>query len=347
MTRLGFLGTGWIGRNRMQAMLAGGGAVAVGICDPDPSMLAEALKLAPGARAAGSLDDLLSLDLDGLVIATPSALHAAQCIEALKAGLSVFCQKPLGRNAAEVDAVLDAARRADRLLAVDLSYRETAALQAIRNRIHARDLGLVFAADLVFHNAYGPQSGWFWDRRLSGGGCLIDLGVHLVDAALWMLDFPEVIDARATLLRGGGQVRSGEVEDYAVAELKLETGAVVRLACSWNLSAGADALIGATFHGTEQGAEMRNENGSFFDFRADLLRGRERQRLASPPDDWGGRAAIRWLAALARGERFASSTSGLLETARTLDRLYASARQGCVEHPAQSAPRPGQRLVDA
>src|SRR3954451_6277213 len=347
MMRLGFLGAGWIGRNRMEAMLAGGHATAVGFCDPDPTTLAEALKLAPDAREAGSLDELLSLDLDGLVIATPNALHAAQCIAALETGVAVFCQKPLGRNAAEVEAVLEAARRADRLLGVDLSYRDTAALQAIRDRIRAGDLGQVFAADLVFHNAYGPQSGWFWDPHLSGGGCLIDLGVHLVDAALWMLDFPEVIDARATLLRGAEPVRPREVEDYAVAELKLATGAVVRLACSWNLSAGADAVIGATFYGTTAGAEMSNENGSFFDFRADLLRGRGRQRLASAPDDWCGRAAVRWLEALTRGKRFEGTTSGLLQTARTLDRLYTSARESGVEDPAETSVRPGERLVDA
>ena len=347
MMRLGFLGTGWIGRNRMDAMLASGQAHAVGICDPDATMLAEAMKLAPDAREAGSLNELLSFGLDGLVVATPSALHAAQCVAALESGVAVFCQKPLGRNAAEVASVLDAARRADRLLGVDLSYRHTAALQAIHDRNRAGELGRVFAADLVFHNAYGPQSGWFWDPKLSGGGCLMDLGVHLVDAALWMFDCPEVLDARATLLRGGEPVRRGEVEDYAVAELRLASGAVVRLACSWNLSAGADAVIGATFHGTDAGAEMSNENGSFFDFRADLLRRRERQRLTSPPDHWGGRAAVKWLDALVAGRGFEGTTSGLLQTAKTLDRLYASAREGGIDHPTQTAARPGERLVNA
>ncbi len=203
MIRLGFLGTGWIGRNRMEAMLATGELVAAAICDPSPEMAEQAKAMAPLALEADSLEAMLALELDGVVIATPSAMHAEQCIEAFEAGAAVFCQKPLGRTAAEVEAVLDAARRADRLLGVDLSYRHTAAMQAIRDRIRAGELGKVFAADLTFHNAYGPQSGWFWDPALSGGGCLIDLGVHLVDLALWMFDFPEVSEARATLLRDG------------------------------------------------------------------------------------------------------------------------------------------------
>ena len=322
MIRLGFLGTGWIGRSRMEAMLATGDAQAIGICDPGQEMAQQARELAPETQLVGSLDELLELGPDGVVIATPSALHAEQCIRAFDAGVAVFCQKPLGRTAVEVEAVLEAARRADRLLGVDLSYRHTAAMQAIRDRIRAGELGKVFGADLTFHNAYGPQSGWFWDPRLSGGGCLIDLGVHLVDLALWLFDFPEVKDARATLLRDGRPASPEEVEDYALGELRLANGVTVRIACSWNLSAGRDAVIRASFFGTEAGAEMRNEGGSFFDFSAELFRGRDSQQLTSPPDDWGGRAAADWVRRLAAGERFAGSTDGLLQTARALDRMY-------------------------
>ena len=322
MIRLGFLGTGWIGRNRMEAMLATGEASAVATCDPNPENARQAHEAAPLALLTASLDAMLALELDGVVIATPSALHAEQCIRAFEAGAAVFCQKPLGRNAAEVQAVLDAARRADRLLGVDLSYRHTAAMQAIRERLRSGQLGRVFAADLSFHNAYGPQSGWFWDPQLSGGGCLIDLGVHLVDLLLWMFDFPEVLDARATLLRDGHPPAPDEVENYATGELALANGVRARIACSWNLNAGSDAVIEASFYGTEAGAAMRNENGSFFDFSADLLKGRDRESLARPPDDWGGRAAADWVRKLASGERFAGSTDGLLETARVLDCLY-------------------------
>jgi predicted dehydrogenase len=331
----------------MAALLGTRAAEAVGICDPNAEMAREAQALAPHASLAGSLEELLALSLDGIVIATPNALHAEQCMAALEVGVAVFCQKPLGRNAVEVEAVLSAARDADRLLGVDLSYRHTAAMQAIRDRVRNGELGHIFAADLVFHNAYGPQSGWFWDPRLSGGGCLIDLGVHLVDLALWMLDFPEVVEARATLLREGRSIREDEVEDYAVGELNLAGGTTVRLACSWNLDAGQDADISARFYGTKAGAEMRNENGSFFDFWADLLRGRERERLASPPDAWAGRAAVDWLMRLDSGERFDGTTTGLLETARVLDRLYAAVGHHDVERSAERPARPGERLIKA
>lgn len=320
--KLGFLGVGWIGRNRMEAMLATGKAEAIAICDPNPEMAGEAQKLAPDAQLAGSLDELLALAPDGVVIATPSALHAAQSIAALNAGAAVFCQKPLGRNAGEVETVLEAAQQANCLLGVDLSYRHAAAMTAIRDLIRSGELGQVFAADLVFHNAYGPGSAWFYNPKLSGGGCLIDLGVHLVDLALWLFDFPEVVAAHGRTLKEGRAPAADEVEDFALGEIELANGVSVRIACSWNLSAGQDAEIRASFYGTSGGAEMRNENGSFFDFVADRFGGRDRERIAGYPDEWGGRAAAEWVEKLASGERFEGSTAGLLQTAEVLDRLY-------------------------
>src|SRR6185295_15178628 len=93
--RLGFLGTGWIGRLRMQAMMATGVVKPAAIVDPSSEAIAAALQIAPQVRVMDSLSAMLGLGLDGIVIATPSALHADQASEALTAGISVFCQKPL------------------------------------------------------------------------------------------------------------------------------------------------------------------------------------------------------------------------------------------------------------
>ena len=112
--RLGFLGVGWIGRHRMQAILDTNAVEPVAIADPSPEMAAEAARLAPGAALVGTLDGLLDLGVDGVAIATPSALHAEQSIRALGRGAAVFCQKPLGRNATEARAVVDAALDATR-----------------------------------------------------------------------------------------------------------------------------------------------------------------------------------------------------------------------------------------
>jgi predicted dehydrogenase len=322
--RLGFLGVGWIGRHRMEAIQATGAVEVAVIADSSAEMAAQAGRLAPTATLVATLDDLLDAGVNGVVIATPSALHAEQSIRALERGAAVFCQKPLGRTAAEVRAVVDAARAADRLLGVDLSYRCTQGMRRIRKLVRARELGRVYAAELVFHNAYGPDKPWFYDPALAGGGCLMDLGVHLVDLALWTLDHPKVARVSGQLFVNGESLggRPDRVEDFAIATIELETGAVVRISCSWRLHAGRDAMISATFYGTQGGAALRNVDGSFYDFVAERYRGTACETLVAPPDDWGGRAAADWATRLAAGERFASSAERLVDVAGVLDQIY-------------------------
>jgi predicted dehydrogenase len=267
---------------------------------------------------------LLTAGLDGVVIATPSAMHAAQSIQALQGSLAVFCQKPLGRTETEVRAVVEAARAADQLLGVDLSYRFTEGMRLVKETLQADNLGRVFAIDLAFHNAYGPDKPWFYDPASSGGGCVMDLGVHLVDLALWALDFPKVIAVTGTLFAQGMPLvnHASQVEDYATAAITLESGAVVRLACSWNLQAGCDAIISAAFYGAEGGVALRNLNGSFYDFAAEHYRGTKCETLAEPPDAWSGRAAADWAMRLAARERYDAGIEKMADVARVLDQIY-------------------------
>jgi predicted dehydrogenase len=168
----------------------------------------------------------------------------------------------------------------------------------------------LLAADLVFHNAYGPDKPWFRDPALAGGGCLIDLGIHLVDLAVWILDLqPATHSAR---------LHGAPVETWATAELDH-----VRLACSWDLHAGRDAVIEATFLGEDGTVRVANVGGSFYDFRCELLRGTSREALVEPPDAWPGRAAVAWARRVAAGAGFdAAEGAELVRVAEILDRLY-------------------------
>ncbi len=325
--RLGFLGVGWIGRHRMEAILSSGAGVAVAIADASPEMVDEAKKIAPQATVVADLEELLRQDLDGVVIATPSAQHAAQSVQALEAGVAAFCQKPLGRDSGEVRAVVAAAEKADRLLGVDLSYRYTEGMQQIRKLVGNGELGEIYAVDLVFHNAYGPDKPWFYDKTLSGGGCVMDLGIHLADLALWALDFPEIKTVTSQLFHQGQRISGAadQVEDFATATIELANGPVLRLTCSWRLQAGCDAIIEASFFGTSGGAKMRNMNGSFYDFTTERYRGTSRETLVSPPEAWGGRAAVDWACRLSAGTRFDPVCKEYIATAMTIDVIYSAA----------------------
>jgi predicted dehydrogenase len=320
LPRLGFLGVGWIGRHRMQALSEEGLAEVAAVADPQAEALAAAAEAAPAAQRAATLEELLERDLNGVVIATPSALHAEQAVAALERGLAVFCQKPLARDAEETRRVLAAARGADRLLGVDLSYRHVEALRAARRAVEAGEIGRLHSLDLAFHNAYGPDKPWFTDPELAGGGCLIDLGTHLVDLALWLTGAGHVAVETARTLSLHGHA----VEDQASTELTL--GEVrARLACSWFQPAGGECAFECTAWGSEGAVSVRNVGGSFYDFRAELWRGTSSEALVEPPDAWGGRAIAAWAERLAADPAYDPAAEELELLARTIDDVYAEA----------------------
>ena len=160
----------------------------------------------------------------------------------------------------------------------------------------------------------------------------MDLGIHLVDLALWTLDFPAVSAVSSALFAGGKRLPFcpiddfraglGSIEDFATAQMQLSDGGVIRMACSWNLPVGHDAVIEACFHGTRGGACLRNVNGSFYDFEAVRLDRRTTQIIAQPPDAWSGRAAVNWAQRLARDGQFDPQICRLEQVAEILDAIY-------------------------
>lgn len=321
--RVACAGLGWIGRHRLAALAESDLVDIVALADCDGEACARAAEWAPSAARVRTLDEALALAPDGVVLATPSALHAEQSIRALAGGAAVFCQKPLGRSAAEVHAVIDAARRANRLLGVDFSYRYTKGLRRLHDLVRSGALGRVYAVDLTFHNAYGPDKEWFYDATQSGGGCLLDLGVHLVDFVLWTFDAP-VRRVSGHVFAAGERLSPGDlcVEDYAAGEIELANGVLVRLACSWKLPAGRDAQISVLIFGTQGGLGFRNVGGSFYDFVAEAYRGTSTQTLCAPPDAWGGRAIVSWARRLRASNAYDAQIETAARVAETIDRLY-------------------------
>ena len=321
--RLGFVGTGWIGRLRLEALAAANIADVCAVYDVYPDAAAAAAALASEVLISDTLAGLNGLQLDGLVVATPSAMHAEQCLQALALGRAVFCQKPLARTQMETRQVVEAARRADKLLAVDFSYRYLAGMELLREIIAGGELGEIFAAELIFHNAYGPDKPWFYDVSSAGGGCVMDLGIHLVDLALYLLGGGEIGQVSSRLLHQGENIEPPctVVEDYATAEFKLNN-THLRLCCSWHLHAGCDAVIEAHFYGTRGGGLLRNVNGSFYDFEIYRCNGTDRLLLGGYPDNWGGRALIDWAARLASGSCYNEDIEQVVSVAEIIDRIY-------------------------
>jgi predicted dehydrogenase len=324
--RLGFVGLGWIGRKRLDAAAGAAGIEIAAVADAAPERAASAARHYPAALVAQDLQELLSSDLDGVVIATPNGCHAEQALACLERGVPVFCQKPLAIDGAETSRVIAAAQAADCLLGVDFCYRHVQGMDELRRRLAAGDLGRILSVDLQFHNAYGPDKAWCRDRRLAGGGCVLDLGVHLLDLALWLECAPQMELASAQLFERGRRVsgRDGAIEDLALVELRANDGAAVRLACSWNAHIGRGAAISMRLLGTAGGAYWRNVDGSFYDFRLDLACGDSAQCLGTFPDDWGCRALLSWANRLQHDRSFDSNILLAARGAALIDEVYCA-----------------------
>lgn len=352
--RVAFAGVGWIGRHRMRAVAESGRAEVVALADPDRGRLEEAAaRLPPGkppVRLHHTYEALLREDLDGVMIASPSGLHAAQALAAIERGLHVFCEKPLGRTRREVQRVVSAAKQGDRRLGVDLSYRYIEGAEALRSLVRGGELGRIFAVDLVFHNTYGPDKPWSHDPAMAGGGCLVALGMHLLDLAFWCLGERRIEAVDGRFYASGRPLSVDDlvttVEDFALGRLDLVSRSggttTVSLQCSWFHATGVPAAISVVFRGTEGTAALRNVGGSFFHFNAERCGNAGRAPLLAPPGEelgeeqgeavpsrdpwsWGKGPILDWIDDLVAGRGYDAGVEATLPVAEAIDALYGRA----------------------
>lgn len=324
LVRLGFLGLGWIGLNRLESLAGCDDVEIAAIADPSAAACQAARQVSPNAVQVHGLESLLAEPLDGIIIATPSGQHGEQVHAALRSRTPVFCQKPLTRTGLETQRLIDQAQTNNLLLAVDYCYRHVKGVNQLRQMVQSGQLGSLLAIDLVFHNAYAPNKSWALDADQSGGGCMIDLATHLIDLMLWITGDPPVDQVTSRLFRSGEPLDrpTDQIEDAGFAEWLHNDRAHVRLACSWNASIGCDAEIRAAFHGSDGSAVFHNVDGSFYDFAVEHHQGTARRQLAEPPDDWGGRAVRQWVDQLQIDPSFDPDVQRCLQVASIIDSIY-------------------------
>ncbi len=335
--RLGFVGLGWIGAMRLEAVAGRtgrSGAEVVAICDVSPGRLESTARNYAGAACFQEYDEMLSraasLRLDGVVIATPNALHAPQALAARGQGLAVFCQPPLALDAGAARSLVGAARQAGRRLAVDDAYRFTEGARCLRELIAGGSLGRVFFLDAAFHNAYGPDKPWCFDPALSGGGALIDQGVPLIDLAFWLLGDPEVLAVDGSTFRASldqDAPQGAMVEDFAAARIEVAGGAVISLAASWHAHAGQDCVIRSQVFGSAGGADFYNVAGSFYDFELARFDGSGTTIETRESRGWINRAVLHWVERLGVDPGFDPAVGRSVAVSAVVDAVYRAVRR--------------------
>jgi predicted dehydrogenase len=221
VTQMAVLGCGWVADMHVRAAAACGIAVA-GVANH---------RLESAERFAGThgiervTTDWQALiaepDIDVVVVCTPNSLHAEQSIAALAAGKHVLCEKPMATTVAEAEAMLAAAAEADRLLLVLHPWRHHPAVIAVRDAIAAGELGRVVRTHgYGVHADWGP-GGWFTDPALAGGGALVDMGIHAIDTARFLLGEPEALRVQASIATAHGAYA---VDDDGIVLIDWEGG---------------------------------------------------------------------------------------------------------------------------
>ena len=272
--RVGVVGVGWAGQQHLAAYQALPNVEIVAIAGQEADMLASLGEKYGAPHLFESWEQLVELpELDAVSIAVPNFLHAPIAIAALKRGLHVLSEKPLARNAVEGQQMVDTARAAGRVLDVVFNHRLRGDIQALAEVIHRGELGRAYYAKASWMRRRGiPSLGsWFTNQEMSGGGPLADIGVHVLDYALFLLGEPRVKSVNAVTYselghRNIGETKAGdktgtdskfEVEDFAAAFIRLEGGGTLALETSWAAFRDPTDLIDFSVLGTEGGAELK------------------------------------------------------------------------------------------
>ena len=229
--RIALLGTGWIMDFHARAALEHPGAELVAAANwREPSLR----RLAGRYGIARTTTDWRALaadpGVDAAVVGTPNALHAPQAVAFLEAGKHVLVEKPMARTVAEADAMVAAARGSGAFLMVAHCWRFHPDVRALRARVEAGQLGeIVKTRSYGGHAGWGP-SGWFTDPELAGGGALVDMGVHAIDTARYLVGDPEPVRVCAAV---GTRYGAYAVDDDAVLLLTWDNGVSSVVEAGW------------------------------------------------------------------------------------------------------------------
>lgn len=271
--RVGVVGLGWAGQQHMDRYADRPDVELAGIAGLEAGVRAELARRYDVPLAVADWQELIAHgELDAVSVATPTFLHAPVAIAALEAGAHVLTEKPMARTSAEAEAMVAAARAAGRVLQVAFNYRHRGDISALREQVEAGTLGRVYHARAWWLRRAGiPTLGsWFTNREMSGGGPLIDLGVHVLDATLQLMGSPTVEAVSAVThaelgprgLGGAATEKQGvgsayEVEDLAVVLLRMSDGGSLALESSWATHRPSGDELAITLYGTDAGAELR------------------------------------------------------------------------------------------
>ncbi len=296
--RVGIIGVGWPGQRHIEGYQKHPDAQIVALSDVNTAA-AEQVKAeynVKGAEIFGDYQELLASDhVDAVSICTPNFLHASMAIDALDAGKHVLLEKPLAHTLAEGERLArKVAAHPDLVFMIALNNRYRPDSVVLKQHIDAGELGDIYYAKTGWlrgaSHFFIRDRSWFTQRERSGGGPLIDLGVHMLDLSLWFMGNPRPVSVSGSVYHAfndfmrettGADV---DVEDLATAFIKLDNGATVVLDVSWLSHIEEGNLVYSQLFGTSGGAKLQRGPGEDLKIVTTSGTGATRTTMVSTPE---------------------------------------------------------------
>jgi predicted dehydrogenase len=336
--RVGVIGLG-MGRGHVKAYHGHDQVEVAAIADLNQELLDKiGDEFEVGQRYTSAEAMLEAEKLDVVSICTPNKFHKPLTLAALAAGSHVLCEKPMAMNADESREMIAAAKKAKRRLMINFSYRFTEQAWALKQAVEGGELGEIYFGRTVWHRRRGMPKfgGWFGQKALAGGGPLIDLGVHRLDLALWLMNYPKptwVMGSTYNPIAKEKADREGkhfDVEDLAAAMIKFENGATLELEASWAANIKEREQMETRLLGTRGGLVQRNLDEGY-QYEAELYverHGCQYDMKLHPPVPAAKSPMVHFAEAILEDQpHIATGEEGLI-VMEILDAIYESARLG-------------------
>lgn len=231
MIRVAVVGLGKMGLSHLAMIRAHPDVEVAAVVDSTPyvlDVLSKYTGLATFRDMSRAIDEV---DLDAVIVATPTRLHVQMVREALEAGLHVFCEKPLCLSPEDSESLAALGRRRDLVTQVGYHNRFVGTFSEVKELV---DLGAIGTITHALAEAYGPvvlkaKGGTWRSQRSEGGGCLYDYAAHPIDLLSWYLGRPESVSG--TVL---GQVFSAETEDEVYSTVRYPGGTSAQVSVNWS-----------------------------------------------------------------------------------------------------------------
>ncbi|MBI1295224.1 hypothetical protein GC175_09735 [bacterium] len=268
--RIGIIGAGWPGERHTEGFTACGDAVVTAVADLETTRReAFATRYHVPKQYADYHDLLADSEVDAVMIALPNHLHKPSTIAALQAGKHVFCEKPPAVNTAEAREMADVAAAQGLVLGYATRRRYNPTTDRLAERIARGELGEIYHARSVWTRSWGvPQGvgGWFVDPLRAGGGALIDIGIHVLDQAWFLMGCPKPVTISGSVFNKFPELTG--TDDSAFALIRFEDGRSLHVEAAWVLAQPKD-IQDVHIYGTQGGARLDDDTLDYYNVGPD------------------------------------------------------------------------------